>query len=110
MLFCRYYINVLIINNIKTNSGFTSARRQYEQKQNLPSNERWIRKIHISDNNPAKFFIICFTNSMAYSLFAQMAIKMDMSFKMVHNKMNIFALAGLNTQIRRKLNLGLTFV
>ena len=62
--------------------------REYLIDRNLPSEEQFIRHIHSFDED--HFMIICFTYTQAKEFFRHHCIQMDLAFKMVQGKINLY--------------------
>ncbi|KAN0068226.1 hypothetical protein V8E54_013796, partial [Elaphomyces granulatus] len=60
--------------------------------------EHWIRKIHSFDDE--HLLIICFTYGQAKA-FTKECLEMDLAFKMVQGKTNVFSISGWNNDTKR---------
>ena len=61
--------------------------------------ERWLRRIiHIDDEH---WLIICCSYAQAMRFTEQNFIQIDVSFKMVQGKIQLFSLAGFDEEVNR---------
>lgn len=61
----------------------------------------WIRNVHFFDEMKTQYLIICCTDAQAQEFQNVQMIEMDLSFKMVQGKTNVFSISAWNTTIRR---------
>jgi hypothetical protein len=70
--------------------------REYEFDQRRNPWEQWIRDVYFFDEDRQQFLIICCTYEQAKLFQAVQYIEMDLAFKMVHGKTNVFTIASYN--------------
>lgn len=75
--------------------------REYEFDQKKP-HDQWIRDIHFFDEQKQQFCIVSCTDKQAHALMKVRILEMDLSFKMVNGKTNIFSLVSWDDKKKRK--------
>jgi len=66
--------------------------REFSTDQYKENTEQWIRAIHNFNNE--HFLIVCCTYAQAKAFQHVTCIEMDLSFKMIRGKTNLFSIAG----------------
>ena len=76
-----------------------------------PREEQWIRRVfYFEDEIENYFLIVCCTLKQAQALIKAQALEMDLSFKMVHGKINLFSISGWDDDSRRRLCICSTYI
>ena len=73
--------------------------REFSIDQHKENTEQWIRAIHNFDDK--HFLIVCCTYAQAKAFQRVECIEMDLSFKMVQGKTNVFSIAGWDENSKR---------
>ena len=73
--------------------------REFSTDQHKENTEQWIRAIHNFDDE--HFLIVCCTYAQAKAFQHVTCIEMDLSFKMVRGKTNLFSIAGWDENSKR---------
>ena len=73
--------------------------REFSIDQYKENTEQWIRAIHNFDDE--HFLIVCCTYAQAKAFQRVTCIEMDLSFKMVQGKTNLFSIAGWDENSKR---------
>jgi len=76
--------------------------REYTFDRLQDSDKQWIHKIHFFDED--HFLVICCTYAQAKAFVQVQCMEMDLSFKMIQGKTNVFSICGWNEDTKRKLN------
>ena len=76
------------------------VQREYRFDRLKDSSEQWIRSISFFDDY--HYLIICCTYAQAKAFTKVQCLEMDLSFKMVEGKTNVFSLAGWNDDTKRR--------
>lgn len=67
--------------------------------------QQWIREIHHFDDE--HFLILCCTYAQAKAFTRVQCVEMDLSFKMVAGKTNVFSIGGWNEDTKRRFYVSL---
>ncbi|KAL4959544.1 uncharacterized protein BDV14DRAFT_160917 [Aspergillus stella-maris] len=67
--------------------------REFEFDKKKPYNQ-WIRDIYFFEDNPQKFIILCCLDEQARAFQTARYLEIDLSFKMIQGKTNVFSLVG----------------
>lgn len=88
--------------NIFTAYVYIGVVREWTSDRVKSSEDQWIR--HIEWLSETHFIVICCTYDQA-KLFVEKGrcIEMDLSFKMIQGKTNVFSISGWDTEAHRKL-------
>jgi hypothetical protein len=81
--------------------------REFRFDQLKSTDEQWIRYIHEFDKD--HYLIICCTYDQAKAFSKVHCIEMDLSFKMVQGKTNVFSIAGWDDQVKRMFSICFTY-
>jgi hypothetical protein len=73
--------------------------REYDFDQRRDTDQQWIREIHFFD--PEHYLILCCTYAQAKAFINVQHIEIDLSFKMVNGKTNVFSISAWNLQAQR---------
>lgn len=79
----------------------TAVEREFTKSSCRPSHEQWIRAFQWF-NNKENFIVICCTYAQAKAFRNAHCLEMDLSFKMVQGKTNVFSICGWQKQTKRK--------
>ena len=74
--------------------------REYSFDRLKDSDRQWIRDVYFFDE--CHFLIICCTYAQAKAFTKVQCIEMDMSFKMVQGKTNVFSISAWNAEAKSK--------
>jgi hypothetical protein len=66
--------------------------REFAFDQRRDNDKQWIREVHWFDET--HFLILCCTYAQAKAFIDVKHIEMDLSFKMVNGKTNVFSISG----------------
>lgn len=69
--------------------------------QRRPVDEQWIRYVGSIEDEDEHMLIICCTHAQAKAFQDAQCIQMDLSFKMIQGKVNLFSITGWNEEARR---------
>ena len=102
-------INALIrkekILRYPAGTALSGVQREFELDSKRPEHKRWIREIRYlgmrKDFN--RYFVICITKRQAETFRDCAHIQMDLSFKMVHGKTNLYSVVGFNEVTKGRL-------
>lgn len=75
--------------------------REFLFDQVKPVEEQWIREVFFFDDQREKFLIICCTYEQAKMFQSARHIEMDLAFKIVSGKTNVFSITSFNREARR---------
>ncbi|KAE8395153.1 hypothetical protein BDV23DRAFT_169155 [Aspergillus alliaceus] len=73
--------------------------REYSFDRLKENSEQWIREVHFFD--PEHWLILCCTYAQAKAFIHANYLEMDLSFKMVNGKTNVFSISSWNAQTKR---------
>ncbi|KAB8228235.1 uncharacterized protein BDW43DRAFT_304052 [Aspergillus alliaceus] len=73
--------------------------REYSFDRLKENSEQWIREVHFFD--PEHWLIICCTYAQAKAFIHANYLEMDLFFKMVNGKTNVFSISSWNAQTKR---------
>jgi hypothetical protein len=82
--------------------------REFDFDQKRPY-DQWIREVFFFDNDFKHYIILCCTDQQANAFQEAQFIQVDLSFKMIQGKANVFNIAGWNEEHQRKLSLPLAY-
>ena len=66
------------------------------------NDDQWIREVHFLDEDKTQFLIICCTYEQAKLFLEVRHLEMDVAFKMVQGKTNVFSISSWNPQSQSK--------
>lgn len=75
--------------------------REHSFDQKRKNADQWIRNIHFFDDMQQHYLILCCTEAQAKEFQRAQFLQMDMSFKMVQGKTNVFSISGWNPETHR---------
>lgn len=75
--------------------------REFVFDQAKEPNEQWIREVYFFDEDRQYFLVICCTYEQAKLFQSVRYIEMDLAFKMVSGKIDVFAIASWNAEANR---------
>ena len=81
--------------------------REFALDQHKENTEQWIRTVHNFDDE--HYLIVCCTYAQAKAFQHVTCMEMDLSFKMVQGKTNLFSIAGWDDNSKRMHNLHLVY-
>jgi hypothetical protein len=76
--------------------------REYSVDRYKDHEEQWICDFHWIDKD--HYIITCCTFKQAHAFIQQKSIEMDLSFKMVQGKTNLFSICGWDDDAQRMFN------
>jgi hypothetical protein len=76
--------------------------REFQFEQLKSCDDQWIREVHFFDEDHEHYLIICCTYEQAKLFQDVRHIEMDLAFKMVQGKTNVFTMSGWNERAGRK--------
>ena len=80
------------------------VEREHSFDQFKSKEDQWIRTIYYFDDEVYNYFIvICCTLRQAQALVKATALEIDLSFKMVAGKVNLFSISGWDDDTQRML-------
>jgi hypothetical protein len=76
--------------------------REFEFEKGKPNEEQWIREVYFFDESHEHYLILCCTYEQAMLFMHVQHVQMDLAFKMVQGKTNVFSLSDWNEDAQRK--------
>jgi hypothetical protein len=74
--------------------------REFLFDQSKSNDEQWIREVYFFDDEKEHYLIICCTYEQAKLFQTVRHLEMDLAFKMVQGKTNVFSISAWNEQAR----------
>lgn len=97
---------ILVLTSVRSlkrkysNSRNIGVLREYSFDRLKDSDQQWIRDVYFFDE--CHFLIICCTYAQAKAFTNVQCIEMDLSFKMVQGKTNVFSISAWNAEAKSK--------
>lgn len=82
-------------------TAIAGVKREYDFDCRKPKDEQWIREIYFFDENHEHFLVICLTYAQAKAFQTAHYIEMDLAFKMIAGKINVFTIAAWSDEGNR---------
>ncbi|KAI9751102.1 MAG: hypothetical protein M1835_001264, partial [Candelina submexicana] len=82
-------------------TALAGVEREFGFDKLRPYETRWIRSITFLDESRQKFIIVCCTYAQAKAFLNQACLEMDLAFKMVQGKTNVYSISGWNEDVQR---------
>ena len=83
---------------------------EYTFDQLKESDQQWIQDIYFFNDTKEKYLVLCCTYAQAKAFIKARFLQMDLAFKAVKGKTNVFSVAGWNPDIKRKFNIYSVYV